>query len=307
MDRVGAVDVQRLVVFVNAGAGSAGKGSSDEIFDAFAAAAPTVDVRVVEVDPADLQDRMRAEWARTPRPDALVVAGGDGTVNNAANAAAGSDIVLGVLPLGTFNHFAKDLGLPTDLVAAAASLVTAEVRRVDVGEINGRVFVNNSLIGVYPKMVAIRDAFMDRHGWGKVRAVPVAIFHVLRRFPIHRLDLRGSGGFHRHDVRTPLFFVGNNVYESRPGTPPARTSLEDGVLGVEVARGRSRLRLLRTAVQALARGTAGAEDVDQATVTELEVRARTRRLQVAYDGEIDWFTTPLRYRVRPADLHVLAP
>jgi diacylglycerol kinase family enzyme len=301
------MDVHRLVVFLNAGAGSVGDESISAIAEAFEEVAPTVEVRIVEVDPADLQERLCAEWDASPRPDALVVAGGDGTVNNAANAAAGTDVVLGVLPLGTFNHFACDLGMPGDLHGAVRALVGGEVRQVDVAEVNGRVFVNNSAVGVYPKMVKVRDAVMERRGWGKVRAVPAAVAHVLRRFPTHRLDLRGSGGFRRHDVRTPMLFVGNGRFEGRLGSPPERASLVDGMLDVRVTHGGTRRRLVWSALRALVRRKSAEDDPERATVTELEVGARTARLQVAYDGEIDEFATPLHYRVRPGDLRVLAP
>ncbi|HET8931056.1 MAG TPA: diacylglycerol kinase family protein [Acidimicrobiales bacterium] len=305
--------VRRLVVFVNAAAGSVEADGDDAgkeqrcISDAFAAVAPEVDVRVEIVDPAELQDRIIREWDSTPRPDALVVAGGDGTVNNAANAAAGTDIVLGVLPRGTFDHFAGDLGLPTDLEGAAAALVEGGIRRVDVAEVNGRVFVNNSLVGLYPKMVAIRDEVMDDRGWGKIRAVPLAVLRMLRAFPTHRLDLHGSNDFVRRDVRTPMLFVGNGIYEATPGAPPTRERLDGGVLGVEVMAGATRRRLVRAGLYALLRGTSGATDVHRASLERLEVRSRAARLQVAVDGEIDWFTPPLHYRMRPADLRILAP
>ena len=303
--------VQRLVILINASAGSVDDDDTDgekqRILDAFAKAASEIDVRVEAVDPADLQDRIVELWKASPRPDALVVGGGDGTVNNAANAAAGTDIVLGVLPLGTFNHFAGDLGMPDDLEAAAAALTNGEVRRVDVAEVNGRVFVNNSLVGLYPRMVAIRDEVMDDRGWGKIRAVPVAAWKVLRAFPTQRLDLAGSGGFTRAQVRTPLLFVGNGIYKSAPGSPPTRQRLDEGLLGLEVTRGGSRWRLIRAGIQTLLRGASGATDVERASLGELVVRSRSSRVQVAIDGEIDWFTTPLRYRIRPGDLRVLAP
>lgn len=301
---------RHLVVFVNAAAGSVDADTDAtrrRIFEAFAERAPDVEVEVEAVDPADLADRITSVWASTPRPDAIVVAGGDGTVNNAANAAVGTDVVIGVVPLGTFNHFAGDLGMPDDLGDAAAALATAEVRRVDVAEVNGRVFVNNSLVGLYPRMVEIRDQIMDDHGWGKVRAVPLATWRVLRAFPIHRIDLEGAGGFSRSRVRTPLLFIGNGVYESSPGSPPTRTALDCAVLGVEIARAESRLGLLRSAFQTLVRGASGAADVERAALDRLEVRIRSGRIRVAVDGEVDWFDAPLRYSIRPGGLSVLAP
>ncbi len=303
--------VRRLVVFVNAEAGSVDDADTDgsvhRIGDAFTKASGDVDVHVEAVDPARLQERIVATWSSESRPDAVVVAGGDGTVNNAAQAAAGSDIVIGVLPLGTFDHFAGDLGVPGDLEAAASALADGEIRRVDVGEVNGRVFVNNSLVGLYPRLVAIRDEVMDDRGWGKVRAVPVAAARVLGSFPTHRLDLSGPDGFGPTRLATPMLFVGNGVYESAPGRPPTRTRLDAGVLGVEVARAESRRRLFRAAVHTLIRGASGATDVERASLQTFEVDSRAARLQVAIDGEIDWFVPPLRYRTRPGALLVLAP
>lgn len=304
------MSISRVVVFINALAGSVDdddtEGEIARIESAFAAGAPELDVVVEAVDPARLQERAKAIWAADP-PDAIVVGGGDGTVNNAANAAAGTDIVLGVLPLGTFNHFAGDLGMPSDLTEAAAALASGVIRTVDVAEVNGRVFVNNSLLGVYPHMVASRDEIMDRRGWGKIRAVPAAVLHTLRSFPTHRFDLRGNGGFVRRRLRTPFVFVGNGVYQTPGGATPTREHLDRGVLGVEVARGESRLRLIAIAVVAVMRGGGRARDLDQHRLRELTVMSHTSRLQVAFDGEVEWLDTPLRYRIRPGDLHVLAP
>lgn len=298
-----------MVALVNASAGSVddSDGERQAILDAFAAADDRIDVRVEAVDPADLQDRIRRIWDGGDRPEVIVVAGGDGTVNNAANAAAGTDIVLGVLPRGTFNHFAGDLGIPDDLEAAAAALAGGEVRRVDVGEVNGRVFVNNSLVGLYPTMVAIRDEVMESHGWGKIRGVPVAAVRVFRQFRLHRFDLSGSDGFHRAGLATPVVFVGNGEYTNAPGEPPSRDALDRGELGVSVTRGSTRRALVRAAFQSLFRGVESADEVDNVTLDHLDVRSRSKRLRVAFDGEIDWLVPPLHYRIRPGDLHVLAP
>ena len=153
----------RYVVLVNDGAGSVADDDRDgevaAIEAAFAGTGVEVDVRMEA--PGDLPAVLARIWAAPDRPDAIVVAGGDGTVNAAAGAAAGTDLLLGVLPMGTFNHFAKDLGLPTDLPGAAAALAQGDERQVDVGEVNGRVFVNNSALGVYPEMVAVRDRLRE--------------------------------------------------------------------------------------------------------------------------------------------------
>lgn len=141
---------------------------------------------------------------------------------------------------------------------------------------------------------------------GKVRAVPVASVHALRRFPLHRLDLTGPS-FERRRVRTPLVFVGNGVFANHGGGLAERAALSDGVLGVSVARVVSRWGLVRTAVRSLLAGTDSARELDVVELTELTVASKARHLRVAADGEVFWMATPLRYRVRPGALRVLAP
>lgn len=297
----------RLHVVVNSAAGSSQGDDSDETRIRAAFADTDVQIDVEAIDPGDFHDALSRIWSETSGLDAIVVAGGDGTVNAAANAAAGTDIVLSVLPLGTFNHFAQDLGLPNDLAGAAQAMAGAKMRTIDVGEVNGRVFVNNSVLGVYPTMVAERDRIIDDRGWGKIRAVSVAVIHVIRNVPIHRFDLRGSGGFRRQKLRTPFVFIGNGTYDNASGGLVEREDLTDGTLGVAIARTLSVPAMVRTAVRALVRGAVNTDDLDLEELSELTVDGGTSRLRVAIDGEVDWFELPLRYRVRARDLKVLAP
>jgi diacylglycerol kinase family enzyme len=296
----------RFRVLINGGAGSVDDEGAlrDDIAAAFRAAGATAEVEVV--DPADIDETIRRWWAVEDRPTAIVVAGGDGTVNGAAAVAAGTDIVLSVLPLGTFNHFAKDLGIPDDLTEAAHAIVDGTERRVDVAEVNGEVFVNNSALGVYPAMVATRDRIRDATGWGKIRAVPVASLRVLRDLPTHRFDLVADG-WERRRVRTPFVFVGNGDYDNGRGGAAERTGLDDGRLGVVVARTTTRFGLLRSAVRAIVRGVDAADDLDRTQVPSLTIEGRARRLLVARDGEIGRLDLPLRYRCRPGALIVRAP
>lgn len=305
----GARGAGHLDVLVNALAGSVDDlGGPQEleraIVEAFEAVGGRVAVHLVE--PQHLADEVLARWTATPQPRAVVVAGGDGTVGGIAATAADHEVVLGVLPLGTFNHFAKDLGIPTDLDGAAAALVGGEVRRVDLAEVNGRAFVNNSVLGTYPEMVAVRDQVREQRGWGKVRAVPVAAALVARRFPLHRLDLEGPG-YRRSRVRTPLLFVGNGIYDNGVGGQPERGALDDGLLGVAVARATTRLGFLRAMLRGLVRGADAVGELETVELAGLVVHVRSKRIRVAFDGEVDELVPPLRYRVRPGALQVLAP
>ena len=148
----------------------------------------------------------------------LIVGGGDGTIGAAASALVGTETRLGILPLGTLNHFARDLGIPTDLAEAAQADRRGQAeRRVDVAEMNGRIFINNSAIGLYPLMVVDRDLQRKRLGRSKRLAMLVASLRTLARFNHQRLTLTVNDEKARVD--TPLLFVGNNDYRIDIGAP----------------------------------------------------------------------------------------
>jgi diacylglycerol kinase family enzyme len=123
----------------------------------------------------------------------VVAAGGDGTVNAVAAALVGTEKTLGVLPLGTLNHFAKDLGIPLELEGAVHAVVHGRVSEVDIGVVNGRVFVNNSGLGIYPQVVAEREAEQERHGTGKWPAFARAALGAFRRYPFLKLRVHVEG------------------------------------------------------------------------------------------------------------------
>ncbi len=288
---------------MNCGAGSVEgeeiASQRSEITEAFSAAGAGADVAFV---PGHDIDRALTE-AIAAHPDAVVVAGGDGTLGTAAAVLRDGDVPLGILPLGTFNHFAKDLGMPLDVGEAAAAIVAGEVRRVDVAEVNGRCFVNNSSIGLYPILVAHRDEIRERRGWGKVRAAPGALWHVVRRFPLRRLTV--VAGSYRCRSRTPFVFVGNNRYEIGPSGVGERTSVTGGELCLYVARAASRWKLLRMAATAVLMGATKVPDLDEQCSDEITVDAHGHRVEVALDGEVTTLRSPLRYRTHPASLPVM--
>lgn len=290
---------------VNCGAGSVEADAVDEerrrMAEAFAPLG--VDTRVAVVVGGAVPSAVRAAVDRGA--DVVAVAGGDGTIGAAAEIVAGSDAVLGALPRGTFNHFARDLGIPLELADAARVVVEGRTVAVDVAEVNGRAFVNNSSVGLYPAMVDLREDIRSRRGWGKVRAAPVAALRVLRRFPVRRLHIRVDG--ERWHVRSPFVFVGNNRYEVGPKGVGARTRMAEGVLCCYVARATSRLGLVRMAVAAAVRGAAATPDLESACSSEVTIDAHGHRLLVAVDGEVESIRSPLRYRVRPGALRVRVP
>jgi diacylglycerol kinase family enzyme len=236
--------------------------------------------------------------------DTLVAGGGDGTINTVASVAIERDIPLGVLPLGTLNHFAKDLDIPLDLEDAARVVLEGVVCWVDVGEVNGLVFLNNSSLGVYPAIVRIRERY-QASGLGKWIAALWASLAVLRRNPF--MGVRITAEAQALVRRTPFVLVGNNEYRMVGLQAGSRESLARGQLAVYVLNAERRIGLLRLAWQVVRRGVDEVKELDLLTVEQATIETLRRHLPVALDGEVVSLEPPLRYRIRPAALRVHVP
>lgn len=234
----------------------------------------------------------------------LVAGGGDGTIGCVASVVAGTQTTLGVLPLGTLNHFAKDLGIPLKLDDAVGVIAAGRVRIVDVGEVNGRIFINNSSIGLYPTIVVEREQ-QQRLGKRKWSAFARALFTVLGRYPLIRVSVKADG---IPKVRkTPLVFVGNNSYEIHGLKLGTRRRLDAGRLSVYLTRDVGRWTLFGFALRALVGRLREHKDFEEVETSEVSIRTVQRRMRVAADGEVTYLDTPLEYRIRPHALKVLAP
>lgn len=258
------------------------------------------------VEPDETNDICAVAGAAVASGDRIVVAaGGDGTISAVASAVAGTEKILGVLPVGTLNHFAKDLHIPLDLESAVRTIVEGEIAAVDVAEVNGRIFINNSNLGLYPQIVSRREAQQERLARGKWTAFFWATLQALRRFPF--LDL--AIAFEGKEIvrRTAFLFVGNNEYQIAGFNLGSRACIDAGKLGLYLTHGTGRFGLFRLAFHALFGRVDQAEDFDVFRVTEARIESRKRRLLVACDGEVERMETPLHYRTRPAALRVLVP
>lgn len=236
----------------------------------------------------------------------VVAGGGDGTINAVASVLAGSGIGFGVLPMGTLNHFAKDVGIPLKLDDAIASIATGVRRLVDVGEVNDHVFLNNSSLGLYPDIVRDREQQQDRLGRGKWLAACWATLGALRRYPFLKVCLTLDDGKQQRRT-TPFVFIGNNAYTMRGFDIGARDRLDAGRLSLYVAQRPGRLGLLRLGWSALRGRLAQEKDFDVLATRHMVIETRRSRIRVATDGEVTVMTTPLRYRIRPAALSVIVP
>jgi len=293
-----------MTVIVNTGAGAAGNGDTlaTRITDLFASlgAQPRV------VHPSGGQDlRALAREALARGDETIVAAGGDGTISAVAAELADSGKTLGVLPIGTLNHFAKDLRIPLDLETAVRTVVNGRAVAVDVAEVNGRVFINNSSLGIYPQIVSKREAQQERLGRGKWPAFAWATINALRRFPF--LDLAIAVEGKQLSRRTAFLFVGNNEYEISGFNLGARACLDAGHLGLYLTHRTGRFGLFRLAFHALLGRVDQAEDFEAFCVQEARIETGKRRLLVACDGEVMRMETPLHYRSRRHALRVLVP
>lgn len=246
-----------------------------------------------------------AQRAVQEKPAIIVAGGGDGTINAVASVVAGSDIALGVLPLGTLNHFAKDLQIPLALEDAARTIAEGHVALVDVGEVNGRVFINNSSLGLYPQIVRHRESQQRRLGRGKWPALAWASLTALRRSPFMSVRLHVDDVEHRYT--TTFVFIGNNEYVMEGFNIGQRARVDGAKLSVYVSHRRGRGGLLMLALRALFGRLHQATDFQALTAQTLEIDTRHARLHVATDGEVSVMDTPLEYRIRPGHLRVIVP
>jgi diacylglycerol kinase family enzyme len=292
----------KIEVIVNASSGAGAKGAlTEHLNELFARDGVVAQVALARSGPEIIKLAKRAALGDA---DIVVAGGGDGTINSVTSQLLDTKKTLGVLPLGTMNHFAKDLHIPLELEAAVENIIKGHVANVDLGEVNGHIFVNNSSLGLYPSIVRERER-QQRLGWGKWPAYVWAAMAVLRRYPFLniRLDVDGK----EFSSRTPFVFVGNNEYEMETLNIGGRTCLDAGELSLYVTNRTGRLGLVRLAWHALFGGLRQEKDFLAMCTKEIWIETRHKRIRVALDGEVTIMEPPLHYRVLPGRLRVLAP
>jgi diacylglycerol kinase family enzyme len=294
------------LLVVNDGAGSV-NGDKDAV---------TIDALVREFGNAGIQVARRPappnrlcetlQAAADEAPEAVFVGGGDGTISAAAGCLVDRPTALGVLPLGTLNHFAHDLGVPADWREAIKALARGQRRAVDVGEVNGRIFVNNCSVGSYPEAVRNRDLLRRTRGAGKWAAMLIASLAVFRR--LRRLRLRIQTPETTLTLRTPFVFVGNNAYSGHVFGRSLRPRLDEGRLWLYTTRAHRRLTLVRLVWQSIIRRVDAADALETHAVTEASISSESgHAMPIAADGELLESAATLRLRIRPRALQIIMP
>lgn len=233
----------------------------------------------------------------------LCAAGGDGTQNAVAGMIRMTKVQLGVIPVGTLNHLAKDLNIPTDMQAAVACIVRGDYKQIDVGEVNGSIFLNNSSIGLYPRLVTHREKLE-----GTIGKWPAALYAGIRGLTVwrtHSVHIEIDGKAQRH--HTPMVIIGNNSYHiDQPGITN-RTKLTSGSLSVYLVKTTSRLRLVWIVLRSLAGRPERGQDFESHLAKSVTLTTRAPRVYASRDGEVDRLSSPLKYTIRPRQLKVIVP
>jgi len=303
MDIANICKACKTAVIVNASAGTGRDAEwAAELKRQFRIVGMDVDVTLAKTG---IQTIETAQRALANGATIIVAGGGDGTINAVAAVVTGTRTALGVLPLGTLNHFAKDLHIPLELNEAVDTIANGRTVDIDVGEINGKIFLNNSSLGLYPDIVRKRERLQKRLGGGKWFAFFWATLAALRRYPFvyARLTIDGI----EQVRRAPFIFIGNNEYLMEGFNIGTRARLDEGVLSLYVAQRKGRLGLLRLAFSSLFSRLRQDRDFDALTTREIRVDTRHKYIRVSTDGEVTMMEMPLLYRIRSRALRVIVP
>lgn len=236
----------------------------------------------------------------------IVAAGGDGTITALAEAMVGTDKSLAILPLGTVNALAKDLHVPLDLPAAVAALATGVSRRIDVGEVNGRIFLHKVVVGLIPSLAAGREHIRGREDTTAKIGFLRYLFRRLARARRFAAVIEPSAGERRAE-RLQALAVACNSYDEGLGQFFSRQCLDGGELTLYILRHLTARDLLRLTAGMLLGRWQNDEALHMETINEVTITMRKPQLKVMLDGEVETLQTPLHFKIRPKALCVIVP
>jgi diacylglycerol kinase family enzyme len=257
------------------------------------------------VDATDDDLTRKIERALASDAEVIVSAGGDGTATAIARSIVGSKKSLALVPLGTANLLARDLGVPLDIKAAIGSMGEMAITEIDAGEVNGQLFLHKVVVGVIPAMAAAREKARG----GNLFAVLRFGGYLLRRLRDARKTAIAivSRDTENRVERIHAIAVANNAYDQGWGKVFCRSSLVDGMLTLYVLRRLSVGAALRLALEMLTGRWQEDQSVSIETVRSVALHAKRNKIAAMIDGEVEMLDTPLNFRIRPKALRVLAP
>ena len=308
-----AVRTGPLFVVLNAGSGRHNDDDAQQTMArVFEEAGREFEFLIIE-EPAQIRDiSRRAVALAKARGGVVVAAGGDGTINAVASAVLGSGCPFGVLPQGTFNYFGRVHGISQNTQAAASALLGASISPVQVGQVNGRIFLVNASVGLYPQLLEDREAWKQQLGRSRLVAFVSGLSTLLQSGKQLQLQIESTA--EQVDlpplIRTPTLFVGNNHLQlTRVGidVEHANAVIQGKLAGI-VVRPIGMLALFWLLLRGLLGRLGDAENVDTFAFRRLTVTPKGhKRIKVATDGEINWMQTPLVFEVASEPLLLLIP
>jgi len=239
----------------------------------------------------------------SPEVDVVILGGGDGTVSRALAQVVPTGKAIGILPLGTMNYVAKELGVPLRPDLAAAALASGTIKRIDLGLINDRMFLIRACFGLLPEFIRARDPVRRKRG-SMLDAIGAGILGVAQNYPLVDVGLRWDSGVSR--VCTPFLMISNNICADSAPLQLRRGRLDEGTLAVYVARGIDPVSLISLSVQVVLGRWMNNEELPWFTTKWIEVEAGAG-LKVSIDGEVETMAPPLSFKTLPAALSVLCP
>lgn len=263
---------------------------------------------VAEIDSStDQPSDARRKKALESGAHVIVAAGGDGTAAALAAGLVGTGKTLALLPLGTANLLARDLGIPLNLDQAITGLAAMTPRRIDVGEVNGRIFLNRVVIGTIPNIAVAREMIRrDVSLRSRLDFICNFLHHIINPRPI-ALQIEPIGAGRKHAARAHAVVVANNAYEEGRGRFFSRARLDQGMLVLYVLKRLSLLNLVRLTLGMLAGRWRQDRALAVETTESVVLQMKQPRVKVMIDGEVETLTTPLAFRIRPLALSILAP
>ncbi len=293
---------QKIVCILNGSANSQKAAAScNEVATYFASKGNAANVHIAKngSELSRLAKTAVAQGATT-----VVAGGGDGTISAVAAELVRTEAALGVIPMGTLNHFAKDMGVPLDIHQAMENVISGVSVRIDVGTVGGHTFLNNASVGIYPKLVAHREN-LQANGMAKWIAIVPAALRVLRFYAPQRITIESDVKGRIVD-KVPFVFIGNNEYESSGLEIGKRSRLNAGRLWVYRGSAATRLEIALLAAKSLA-GCPAARELEIFSTENFTLRTKHARPRVAIDGEVLVLDSPLEFRSLKAALSVVVP
>ncbi|WP_375690895.1 diacylglycerol/lipid kinase family protein [Pseudooceanicola sp. LIPI14-2-Ac024] len=235
----------------------------------------------------------------------IVAAGGDGTICAVASELAGEDVTMGVIPMGTFNFFARGLGIPEDVEGAIRVLEDGTPTPVNLGEVNGRIFLNNASLGAYPAILDQREGIYKRWGRSRVAAYWSVLTALLSFKKPLRMQITVDGTRHRR--RSALAFVAMSAYQLDTYQLDGADAVRDGRFALYVAPDTGRFGLILQAIRLAGRRMKPGRDVELITGEDILIETNRKRRLLARDGEKETIEDPFHFKVRHDALRILAP